>query len=181
MRAFTRRRALKAIAATAVVAPAVFSARRARAALPPLPTLPSSDGLLLRPGDAQFATYQPAFNSRTMLTPELRAMCKTASGVGTMVDWCRSNKLAFAIRCGGHSYEGFSQSASIVIDTRLLSAATCDANGKTVACDAKSMTATVGAGASLGAFYNVVAPHNLGFPGGSCPTVGISGHVPGRQ
>jgi FAD/FMN-containing dehydrogenase len=175
----TRRHVLKGIAATAIVAPAVFSARRARAALPPLPNLPATDALLLQPGDAQFATYQPAFNARTMLTPQLRAMCKSASAVGTMVDWCRSNKLAFAIRCGGHSYEGFSQSASIVIDTRLLSAATCDANGKTVACDAKSMTATVGAGASLGAFYNVVAPHNLGFPGGSCPTVGISGHVLG--
>ncbi len=170
MRAFTRRHALKAIATTAVVAPAVFSARSARAALPPLPKLPSSDALLLRPGDTPFKTYQPAFNSRTMLTPELRAMCKTVSGVGTMVDWCRSNKLSFAIRCGGHSYEGFSQSASVVIDTRLLARVTYDA---------KTKIATVGAGASLGAFYKVVAPHGLGFPGGSCPTVGISGHVLG--
>jgi FAD/FMN-containing dehydrogenase len=169
MPTFTRRRAL-AIAATAVAAPAVFSPRRAAAALPPLPSLPASDAVLLRPGDAQFATYQPAYNSLTMLTPELRAMCKTASGVGTMVDWCRSNKLAFAIRCGGHSYAGLSQSASVVIDTRLIGA---------VSYDAKTKIATVGAGASLGAFYKVVAPHGLGFPGGSCPTVGVSGHVLG--
>jgi len=57
-----------------------------------------------------------------------------------------------------------------VIDTRLLAS---------VAYDARTMTATVGAGASLGAFYKVVAPHGLGFPGGSCPTVGVSGHVLG--
>jgi FAD/FMN-containing dehydrogenase len=161
---------VKGIAATAVAAPAVFAARRAAAALPPLPSLPATDALLLRPGDAQFKTYQPAFNARTMLTPQLRALCKSATAVGTMVDWCRSNNLAFAIRCGGHSYEGLSQSASVVIDTRMLNA---------VSFDAKTKTATVGAGASLGAFYNVVAPHGLGFPGGSCPTVGVSGHVLG--
>ena len=166
----TRRRFVKGVAATALAAPAVFAARRARAALPPPPNLPAADALLLHPGDPQFTTYQPAFNARTMLTPQLRALCKSASGIGTMVDWCRSNNLAFAIRCGGHSYEGLSQSASVVIDTRLLSKVTYDA---------KTKTAAVGAGASLGAFYNVVAPHGLGFPGGSCPTVGISGHVLG--
>ena len=69
--------------------PAVFSSRRAFAQLPPLPNVASSDAMLLRPGDAQFSTYEPAFNARTMLTPQLRAMCKTAKGVGAMVDWCR--------------------------------------------------------------------------------------------
>jgi FAD/FMN-containing dehydrogenase len=167
---FTRRRALEAIAVSAIAAPAVFAARRAVAALPPLPKLPATDALLLRPGDAHFAEYQPAFNARTMRTPALRALCKTASAVGTMVDWCRSNSLPFAIRGGGHSYEGLSQSASVVIDTRLLAS---------VSYDAKTKTASVGAGASLGAFYRVVAPHGLGFPGGSCPTVGVSGHVLG--
>jgi FAD/FMN-containing dehydrogenase len=167
---FTRRRALEAIAASAIAAPAVFSARRAAAALPPLPNLPTADALLLRPGDAHFADYQPAFNARTMLAPQLRALCKSAGAVGTLVDWCRSNSLPFALRSGGHSYEGLSQSASVVIDTRLLAS---------VSYDAKTKTATVGAGASLGAFYKVVAPHGLGFPGGSCPTVGVSGHVLG--
>ena len=170
MSRLTRRRVVKAIATTAIFAPAVLSARRAVAALPPLPTLPATDALLLHPGDAHFADYQPAFNTRTMLTPQLRALCKTAGAVGTLVDWCRSNRLPFALRSGGHSYEGFSQSTSVVIDTRLLDA---------VAFDPRSKTATVGAGASLGAFYKVVAPHGLGFPGGSCPTVGVSGHVLG--
>jgi FAD/FMN-containing dehydrogenase len=169
---------MQAIAATAVAAPAILS-RRAAAELPQLPNLPTADALLLRPGDKQFATYQPAFNARTMLTPQLRALCKSAGAVGAMVDWCRSNKLTFAIRCGGHSYEGLSQSASVVIDTRLLSAVACDMNGKIATCGASAKTATVGAGASLGAFYKVVAPHGLGFPGGSCPTVGVSGHVLG--
>src|SRR3984893_7332326 len=167
---FTRRNLMKQIAATAIIAPAVFTRRAAVAQLPALPNLPSTDALLLRPGDAQFADYQQSFNTRTALTPQLRALCKTASGFGVMVDWCRSNNLPFALRSGGHSYEGLSQSASVVIDTRLINAITVDKTTK---------TATVGAGASLGKVYKAIAARSLAFPGGSCPTVGVSGHVLG--
>ena len=166
----TRRSVLGRIGAAAAFAPALLLRNRVQAqpaALPPLPTLPSSEALLLRPGDAGFATYQPAFNARTMLAPQLRALCKTANALGTMVDWCRSNNLPFAMRSGGHSYEGFSQSASVVVDTRLMSAIKVDAANKTM---------TVGAGASLGSIYKALAPHDLAFAAGSCPTVGVSGH-----
>lgn len=166
----TRRQVLKRIAAVPVCAPAILPEQRASAALPPQPDLPSTDAILLRPGDAQFAQYQFAFNTRTQLTPQLRAMCKTPSAVSTMVDWCRTNSLPFAIRCGGHSYEGFSQSSSVVIDTRLLNSVTVDTTAK---------TAAIGAGASLGQLYRAIAPHGFAFPGGSCSTVGVSGHLLG--
>src|SRR6202035_4633249 len=119
------------------------------------------------PSDAQFADYQKSFNARTALTPQLRALCKTASAVGVMVDWCRSNNLPFALRSGGHSYEGFSQSSSVVIDTRLLNAITVDKTTK---------TATVGAGASLGKVYKAIAARGLAFPRGRLPTGGGSRH-----
>jgi FAD/FMN-containing dehydrogenase len=161
---------LNRVSAGAISAAAILRSRGAGAALPPLPNLPASDALLLRPGDGQFARFEPAFNARAMLTPQLRAMCKNARAVGIMVDWCRSNNLAFAVRCGGHSYEGFSQSTSVVIDTRLMNSITVDAATK---------TATVGAGASLGQLYQAIAPRGFAFPGGSCPTVGVSGHLLG--
>jgi hypothetical protein len=166
----TRRTVLKRISAGAISAAAIVRSRGASAALPPLPNLPASDALLLRPGDSQFPQYEQAFNARTQLTPQLRAMCKNARAVGVMIDWCRGNNLAFAVRCGGHSYEGFSQSASVVIDTRLMNSITVDATTK---------TATVGAGASLGQLYQAIAPQGFAFPGGSCPTVGVSGHLLG--
>jgi FAD/FMN-containing dehydrogenase len=166
----TRRHLLKGGAAAAIFAPAVFAGHPARAQLPALPSVPSTDALLLRPSDAQFGQYQESFNTLTILTPQLRALCKTARAVGIMVDWCQSNNLPFAIRCGGHSYEGFSQSASVVIDTRLISAIKVDAAGK---------TAAVGAGASLGQLYQAIALQGFAFPGGSCPTVGVSGHLLG--
>jgi FAD/FMN-containing dehydrogenase len=140
------------------------------AQLPTLPPLSTADGLLFRPGDAQFANYQTSFNTRTSLTPELRALCKTANAASTMVTWCRDNSLPFALRCGGHSYEGFSQSSSVVIDTRLMNA---------ISIDPATNIATVGAGASLGDVYRTIAPAGLAFPGGSCPTVGVSGHALG--
>jgi FAD binding domain-containing protein/berberine-like enzyme len=166
----TRRSILTRAGAAAVAMPAFFSARPTAAQLPALPALSSADALLLRPGDAQFANYQASFNARTMLSPQLRAMCKTVKAVTVMIDWCRGNDLPFAIRCGGHSYEGFSQSISVVIDTRMMDA---------IRVDAKTNTASVGAGASLGALYTAIAPYKLAFTGGSCPTVGVSGHLLG--
>jgi FAD/FMN-containing dehydrogenase len=170
MRRFTRRRALTGLAATAILTPSVFAGERAGAVLPPMPNLPAGDALLLRPGDAHFSDYQPSFNLRTALIPQLRALCKTAGAVTVMVDWCRSNSLPFAVRCGGHAYEGLSQSADVVIDTRMINAITVNP---------KTDTASVGAGASLGSLYQAIAPYKLAFTGGSCPTVGVSGHLLG--
>ena len=79
-------------------------------ALPPLPNLPASDAVLLRPSDPHYADYLPAANKRSQLSPALRAVCKSEHAVAEMVDWVRTHNLSFAVRCGGHSYEGFSQS-----------------------------------------------------------------------
>jgi FAD/FMN-containing dehydrogenase len=169
----TRRDLLRRAVGVALTAPVAVVGRYAAAQPPPLPKLPAvpaGDAVLLTPSDLPFAQYQPAFNLRTELAPQLRAMCKTAQGVAIMLNWCRTNHLPFAIRCGGHSYEGFSQSSSVVIDTRLMSG---------IAVNAKTSTATVGAGASLGGLYLAIGAQNLAFPGGSCPTVGVSGHALG--
>lgn len=57
-----------------------------------------------------------------------------------------------------------------MIDTRLMNAVTVDSTKK---------TASVGAGASLGTVYKAIAARGLAFPGGSCPTVGVTGHALG--
>ena len=138
--------------------------------LPPLPNLPASDVVFLRPSDAHYADYLPAANKRTQLSPALRAVCKTAHAVAVLVDWVRSNDLGFAVRCGGHSYEGFSQSRDVVIDLRGVSASTVDNTAGTV---------TIGSGASLFHIYQALAAQGLALQAGSCPTVGISGHILG--
>jgi FAD/FMN-containing dehydrogenase len=172
MHKMTRRSLVVGGLTATITGRAIVSARPATAQLPTLPPLSSSDALFLRPGAAHFGDYQASFNLRTALKPHLRALCKTAKAAGVMVDWCRNNDIPFAVRCGGHSYEGFSQSAGVVIDVdvRLMNS---------IVVDPKAKTAIVGAGASLGKLYGATAPRGLAFTGGSCPTVGISGHLLG--
>ena len=74
------------------------------------------------------------------------------------------------VRCGGHSYEGFSCSSGIVIDIR---------NLRSVTFDRPSMTVTVGAGASIDDIQTALKGKGVAFVSGTCPTVGISGHVMG--
>ena len=61
-----------------------------------------------------------------MLESKLRAMCKTPNAVTTMIQWLRLHQLPFAVRSGGHSFEGLSQSDSVVIDTRMMNAIDID-------------------------------------------------------
>jgi FAD/FMN-containing dehydrogenase len=168
----TRRRILRRIAASAFFAPAAFATVRASSAagLPKLPNVPSSEALLLPSTDGNFDRYQPAYNRRTMVRPQLRALCKTPNSVAVMIDWAGTNKVPFALRSGGHSYEGFSQSASVVIDTRLMSK---------IELDTAAGSITVGAGAAIGDIYKQIGPKGFAIPAGSCPTVGISGHTMG--
>ncbi|PDT78166.1 FAD-binding oxidoreductase [Bradyrhizobium sp. C9] len=138
--------------------------------LPPLPNLPATDVQFLRPQDAHYADYLPAASKRKQLAPALRAVCKTEHAVAVMVDWVRSNGLSFAVRCGGHSYEGLSQSSGVAIDVRGL---------QQIVVDKASNLVTAGSGASLYALYSALAAQGLALQAGSCPTVGISGHLTG--
>jgi hypothetical protein len=110
------------------------------APLPPLPDIPASDVLFLKPSDPQYRDFLPAANSRTQLRPALRAVCRNEQAVAAMIDWVDSNDLTFAVRCGGHSYEGFSQSSDVVIDLRGMA---------DIAVDKAAGLVTVGGGASL--------------------------------
>jgi FAD/FMN-containing dehydrogenase len=170
-RGATRRTILRAAAGAL---PAVILARGGAAAgpvaLPPLPRIDPADAILLVPGDAAYARYDVAHNLRTKLDPALRALCRTPAGVARMVEWVRDRNLPFAVRCGGHSYEGFSQSRSVVIDLRPMAEARVDKAARVL---------TIGSGASLGAAYQAVAKRGLALAAGSCPTVGISGHTLG--
>jgi FAD/FMN-containing dehydrogenase len=168
----TRRDCLKALVNTAVFAPTVLSSRKAAAGvpLPPLPDLPETEALLLTPRDERFARYELAYNRRTMLQPKLRALCKTQNAVAVMVRWVRLHHLPFALRSGGHCLESFSESDSVVIDTRLMNAIDIDTANQTV---------ITGSGASLGKLYRAVGARGYALSAGTCPTVGVAGHALG--
>ncbi|KAF3440925.1 hypothetical protein FNV43_RR19211 [Rhamnella rubrinervis] len=84
--------------------------------------------------------------------------------------------LKIIVRCGGHSYEGTmvtnEGTAFVIIDMM---------NLNQVSVDLQSETAWVEGGATLGETYYAIAnASNVhGFSAGSCPTVGVGGHISG--
>lgn len=135
-----------------------------------LPSFPEQDVRVLRPGDVAYEQFQPTYNKRTARRPRWRAMSLTENGLRRLVDAARDSAIPFAIRSGGHSFEGLSQSDGLSVDVRPLNRITVDAS-------ARSMTA--GAGVSLGDVYRAAASAGFCFPAGSCPTVGLAGHIHG--
>jgi FAD/FMN-containing dehydrogenase len=122
-------------------------------------------GPLVRPGESGYATakllFDPRFDGQH---PAGIAYVKSAHDVSTCLAFARKFGIPFAVRCGGHSYAGWSGSSGLVIDVSSL---------KTVA--VPGPTATVGAGTRLIDFYHGLAAKGRAVPGGSCATVGIAG------
>lgn len=93
------------------------------------------------------------------------------------VSCCRKGLFEIRIRSGGHSYEGISSVVSdgnpfVIIDMM---------NLNQVLVDLESETAWIEGGATLGeTYYAIAEASNVhGFSAGSCPTVGIGGHISG--
>ena len=122
-------------------------------------------GPLIRPGESGFTTagelFDPRFDS---LHPAGIAYCRNPHDVATSLAFVRRYGLPVAARCGGHSYAGWSSTRGLIVDVTRMAGVSVSGG-----------TATVGAGTRLIDFYNGLAAHGRAVPGGSCPTVGISG------
>jgi FAD/FMN-containing dehydrogenase len=92
-----------------------------------------------------------------------------AGDVATAFSFTQDHGVPVAIRSGGHSYPGWSAGdGALVVDVRPLDEVSLSGT-----------TATVGAGASLVQVYDALGTRGRGIPGGSCPTVGITGLTQG--
>ncbi|KAL7190125.1 hypothetical protein ACSBR2_022413 [Camellia fascicularis] len=90
---------------------------------------------------------------------------------------CKKGSLEIRVRSGGHSYEGTSLTVTdgapfVIIDMM---------NLNKVKVDLASEAAWVEGGATLGQTYHAIAQSSNihGFSAGSCPTVGVGGHIAG--
>ncbi|HEY2508569.1 MAG TPA: FAD-binding oxidoreductase [Streptosporangiaceae bacterium] len=125
-----------------------------------------STGRLLRPGESGYASarllFEPRFDN---LTPAGVAYCATAADVAACLSFVRTFGIAVRVRCGGHSYAGWSSvSGGLVVDISAMDSFTV-----------RPGTVRVGAGLSLLSYYAKLAARGLAVPGGSCPTVGLAG------
>ncbi|MFG3141558.1 FAD-binding oxidoreductase [Streptomyces sp. NPDC048211] len=120
-------------------------------------------GSLVRPDDAAYPTARQLYNTRyDGQKPAAVAYVRHEADIRECLNFARRSSVPVAIRSGGHSYGGWSSGTGrLVIDVSSLKRV--DRDG------------TIGAGARLLDVYQGLAAHGLTIPGGSCPTVGISG------
>ncbi|MGP4002645.1 FAD-binding oxidoreductase [Streptomyces sp. 8N706] len=123
------------------------------------------DGGLVRPGDADWSAARRLYNTRfDGLRPAAVAYIANTADAAECLAFARRHSIPVSIRNGGHSYAGWSSgNGRLVIDVSKLDRIT------------SGSTATIGAGAKLIDVYTRLGAHGLTVPGGSCPTVGISG------
>jgi hypothetical protein len=124
-------------------------------------------GPLLRPGSTHYANASVISNERyAAVRPHAIARAVVEHDVAACVRFAARSSLPFALRCGGHSYAGYSTNSGLVCDVRRLDAIS-------IAADRRSVT--VGAGVLAIDLIAALADRGLAVPTGSCPTVGISG------
>ncbi|KAJ0085727.1 hypothetical protein Patl1_06884 [Pistacia atlantica] len=124
-----------------------------------------------------FSIQNLRFTDTSVPKPLAIILPKSVEEISNTVFCCRHLSVEIRVRCGGHSYEGTSAFASdgasfVIIDM---------INLNEVAVDLASETAWVGGGATLGeTYYAIAEASNVhGFSAGSCPTVGVGGHIGG--
>ncbi|MFJ9420433.1 FAD-binding oxidoreductase [Streptomyces sp. NPDC101227] len=127
----------------------------------------SLDGSLIQASDASYATARRLYNTRyDNLKPSAIAYAKHPADIAECLAFARRYDAPVAIRSGGHSYAGWSSgNGKLIVDVSALSKVGAPSGGIT----------RIGAGAKLIDVYEGLAPHGVTVPGGSCPTVGISG------
>src|ERR1700722_2709920 len=127
---------------------------------------PKKDMVLI-PFTKAASQFDISFSRRMQITPRVRVVAGSAAAVSATVLWATNIGLNFAIRSGGHSYEGFSQSPDLVIDVRGM---------KTIKLPSDKKSFSIGSGSSLGSVYDALASSHLAILAGSCFPVGVAGH-----
>lgn len=110
------------------------------------------------------------YNYARKTIPQTRLLAKKNSNFSNLVARIADQNQGFAIRSGGHCFEGFSQHSELVIDLRHLDQIEVNPTTRMV---------KVGPGANIGKLYDALAPHGLMLPAGVNRTVGLGGHVLG--
>ncbi|HEY0869939.1 MAG TPA: FAD-binding oxidoreductase [Acidothermaceae bacterium] len=121
---------------------------------------------LVRPSDSGYTAASRLYSTRfDGVKPAAVARCASVQDVQHCLDFVRATGTPVAARSGGHSFAGYSTTSGLVIDVGpMKQVQMIGAN-----------TARVGAGAALIDVYAGLATQNQSVPGGSCPTVGITG------
>ena len=129
----------------------------------------------LSPDSQEYELYSTGDRPRVPRAPLAIYMPMTEEEIIKAVQCAHKMNLQVVPRGGGHSYEGFSsQDGAIVLDLSM------HREVKIVSTRGNDGTATVGGGARLGNVYIALSKDGFNYNAGTCPSVGIGGHVGGN-
>lgn len=123
----------------------------------------------------QFSAQNLRFLTSSTPKPQVIVTPKHKSHIQAAVICSRENGFNLRTRSGGHDYEGLSYVSHAPFVTLDLH------NLRSIRVDVKNHNAWVESGATVGELYHQIAEKSkiLGFPAGTCPTVGVGGHFSG--
>jgi FAD/FMN-containing dehydrogenase len=128
-------------------------------------------GKVIWPFDPEYDRARQEYNRDINAYPAAIVYCFNNQDVTNAIRWSRQNRVRLRIRSGGHNYNGYSTgNGKLVIDTTRMNDIEIDPDAEVV---------KVQAGTRLSKLYADLYQYGYAFPGGTCPTVAISGLVLG--
>lgn len=126
---------------------------------------------VITPQSPLYEKVRQEWNRSIQKYPIVIAYCEEWQDVQEMILWARKEEVPIRIRSGGHNYEGYSTGDCVlVIDISRINEAQINYETHTV---------KVGGGITNSQLYNYISQQDYPFPGGLCPTVGVSGYCLG--
>lgn len=128
-------------------------------------------GRIVIPSDPLYREARLDYNRAIQQYPQIIDYCQDKWDVANAVRWSRIHQVPLRIRNGGHNYEGYSNgNCTLIID---VSEMTC------MEIDERKDQLYVQGGVTNKLVYEFVSSKGYPFPGGTCPTVGVSGYALG--
>jgi len=128
-------------------------------------------GKVFRPGDSNYEELRKGYAAKFSAQPALVVHPTSPQDIQTTLSFASSNHLPLAVRCGGHSYAGYSScDGGVVLDMSGF-------RSVTIAADARH--ARIGGGMLSGAVEIETAKRGVATVLGQCPSVGVGGYLLG--
>jgi FAD/FMN-containing dehydrogenase len=128
-------------------------------------------GTVFRPGDAKYEQLRKGYAAKFDAHPDLVVHPVNPQDIQVTLSFASSNHLPLAVRCGGHSYAGYSTcEGGLVLDM---------SGFRTIAIAGDKSHARVGGGMLCGAVEIETAKAGVAAVMGQCPSVGVGGFLLG--
>lgn len=128
-------------------------------------------GKVITKDDFEYEESRKSWNRAIEKYPLALVYCENREDIKNAILWSKNNDIPFRVRSGCHNYEGFSTGNDVlVIDISRINSIIIDEANNYVKLDG---------GVRNREIYEALGQRGYPFPGGGCPTVGVSGLILG--